>query len=162
MADATELTRRTMLVVGGTGVAAGALTLAGCGPGGEADAPATTDASTPPSASEPPPSAEGGGSAAAGDEIATLSEVPVGGSVGVDIDGEPALLAQPEAGRVVAFSAICTHQGCVVAAAGDRLECPCHGSVFDAATGEVLQGPAIDPLPSIEVRVEGERVVSGA
>lgn len=156
MADATELTRRTVLVVGGTGVAAGALTLAGCGPGDATDAPATTQPSPAPSASE------GGGPAAGGDEIASLSEVPVGGSVGIDIDGEPALLAQPQAGQVVAFSAICTHQGCVVGAAGDRFECPCHGSVYDAATGEVLQGPAIDPLPAIDVRVEGDRVVAGA
>ncbi|MDR5699882.1 QcrA and Rieske domain-containing protein [Agromyces aerolatus] len=156
MARGTELSRRTMLVIGGTGAAAGALTLAGCGPGGETDAPATTDASG------VPPASEGGGSAAAGGEIAALSEVPVGGSVGVEIDGDPALLAQPEAGQVVAFSAICTHQGCVVGAAGDRFECPCHGSVYDAATGDVLQGPAIDPLPPIEVRVEGDRIVAGA
>jgi Rieske Fe-S protein len=160
MADATELTRRTVLLIGGSGAAAGVLTLAGCAPGdpggsgGEADAPATTQASSPPSG--------GGGSAAAGGEIASLSEVPVGGSVGLEIDGEPALLAQPSAGEVVAFSAICTHQQCVVAAAGDRFECPCHGSMFDAATGEVLQGPALDPLPPIEVRVDGDRIVSGS
>jgi Rieske Fe-S protein len=148
-----------MLLVGGTGVAAGALTLAGCAPGsdtdGGSDRPPTTDASS-------PPSSGGEGSAAAGGEIASLAEVPVGGSVGLDIDGEPALLAQPEAGQVVAFSAICTHQQCVVAAAGDRFECPCHGSAYDAATGDVLQGPALEPLTPIAVRVEGDRIVAGA
>lgn len=157
MPDATEPTRRTILTVGAAGAAAGALTLAGCAPGEGPDAPAGTGTASP-----PPATGDGGGSAATGSEIATLSEVPVGGSIGVEIDGDPALLAQPTAGEVVAFSAICTHQGCVVGAAGDRFECPCHGSVYDSATGEVLQGPAIEPLPPIDVRVEGDRVVAGA
>lgn len=161
MTDATGLTRRTVLLTGGSGATLGALALAGCAPGGETDAPATTGASRAPSTSSPPAETEGG-EAAGGTEIASLSEVPVGGSVGVEIDGEPALLAQPEAGRVVAFSAICTHQGCVVAAAGDRFECPCHGSAFDAATGDVLQGPALEPLAPIAVSVAGDRVVAGS
>jgi Rieske Fe-S protein len=71
------------------------------------------------------------------------------------------LLAQPTAGEVVAFSAICTHQKCVVAAAGERFECPCHGSAFDAATGDVLNGPALEPLSPVAVTVEGDRVVAG-
>ncbi|MGZ4650530.1 MAG: QcrA and Rieske domain-containing protein [Kineosporiaceae bacterium] len=48
-------------------------------------------------------------------------------------------MAQPTAGRVVAFSAVCTHQGCRVNPAGPQLDCPCHGSVFDAFTGQVLR-----------------------
>jgi Rieske Fe-S protein len=70
-------------------------------------------------------------------------------------------VSQPTAGEVVAFSAICTHQKCVVAAAGDRFECPCHASVFDATTGDVIEGPARRPLPSVPVSVEGDRVVAG-
>jgi Rieske Fe-S protein len=159
MADATEYTRRAALLVGGSGVAAGALALAGCAPGSAPDAPeATTDTDELPATTQPPDD----GAAATGGDIAALSEVPVGGSVGIEIDGEPALLAQPQAGEVVAFSAICTHQQCVVAAAGNRFECPCHGSAFDAATGDVLQGPALEPLTPIAVRVAGDRVVSGA
>lgn len=161
MTDATGLTRRTVLLTGGTGATLGALALAGCAPGGETDAPETTAASRAPSTSSPP-AATGGGAEPTGAEIASLSEVPVGGSVGVEIDGEPALLAQPQTGQVVAFSAICTHQGCVVNAAGDRFECPCHGSAFDAATGDVLQGPALEPLTPIAVSVAGDRIVAGS
>jgi len=159
MVDATDLSRRTMLLIGGTGAAAGTLALVACAP----DAPSSdrpADGSPGTDASAPTPGDETGG--AGGAEIASLSEVPVGGSVGVEIDGNPALLAQPEPGRVVAFSAICTHQGCVVAAAGERFECPCHGSVFDAATGDVVNGPALEPLPAIAVHVDGDRVVAGA
>ncbi|MRG58631.1 Rieske 2Fe-2S domain-containing protein [Agromyces sp. CFH 90414] len=166
MTDATELTRRTVLTIGGTGALGGALVLTGCAADGstptETDATAST---TPPASADAAPSTEPGADAGAGAGaagIAALSEVPVGGSIAVEIDGEPALLAQPEAGRVVAYSAICTHQQCVVAAAGDVFECPCHGSVFEAATGNVMQGPALDPLNPIEVRVEGDQVVAGS
>lgn len=156
MTDPTRLTRRAVLVAGGVG--ASALALAACAPG-QTEAPeATTDTDDLPATTTPPDD----GAAATGGDVAALGDVPVGGSVGVEIDGEPALLAQPQAGEVVAFSAICTHQQCVVAAAGDRFECPCHGSTFDAATGDVLQGPALEPLTPIAVRVAGDRIVSGA
>ena len=76
---------------------------------------------------------------------------------------KPALVSQPTAGQVVAFSAICTHQGCVVAAAGNEFHCPCHGSIYDAATGEVDHGSgAIDPLPEIPVAVSGDRIVAAS
>jgi Rieske Fe-S protein len=46
-------------------------------------------------------------------------------------------------------------------AAGKRLECPCHGSIFDAFTGAVVQGPAQRPLGKVEVSVSGQDVVAG-
>ncbi|HEU4757584.1 MAG TPA: Rieske (2Fe-2S) protein [Agromyces sp.] len=149
MDDARDLTRRTALALGG----AGALALAGCAAdGGDDDAPAAGD-----SGATSTPST----SAAAGEEVAALADIPVGGSISATIGDDPVLLAQPTAGEVVAFSAICTHQKCVVAAAGERFECPCHGSAFDAATGEVLNGPALEPLSPVAVTVEGDRVVAG-
>ena len=33
--------------------------------------------------------------------------------------------------------------------------CPCHGSEFDVSSGEVLQGPAREPVETYETRVEG-------
>ncbi|HEX6956036.1 MAG TPA: Rieske (2Fe-2S) protein, partial [Agromyces sp.] len=128
MDDARELSRRTALALGGTGAIGGALILAGCAAGdGGADSstPGGGDGSTAPTT---------GAADAAGEEVAALADIPVGGSIDATIGGEPVLLAQPTEGEVVAYSAICTHQGCVVAAAGSKFECPCHGSVFDAAT----------------------------
>ena len=55
-----------------------------------------------------------------------------------------------ENGRMVALSTICTHAGCEVRVLPKQFTCPCHGSEFDEQ-GEVLEGPAEDPLQSFEV-----------
>ena len=164
MTDPTDLTRRTMLTLGSVGAVGGALALAGCttdAPEGSASptttpttpAPSVTDepATQPTAAPDAPP---------VGEDVAALADVPVGGSIDATINGQPALIAQPTAGQVVAFSAICTHQQCVVAAAGAEFDCPCHGSRFDAATGDVINGPALEPLSAIPVAVSGDRIVA--
>jgi Rieske Fe-S protein len=74
--------------------------------------------------------------------------------------GRPVLVAQPSQGKVVAFTAICTHQGCTVAPAGTKFQCPCHGSMYEAATGAVLKGPAARPLTPVPVHVAGGNVVT--
>ena len=155
MDDARELSRRTALALGSTGAIGGPLILAGCAADGGGADPTTTDGGD---GSAAPTT---GAADAAGEEVAALADIPVGGSIDATIGGEPVLLAQPTEGEVVAYSAICTHQGCVVAAAGSKFECPCHGSVFDAATGDVEVGPALEPLASVAVTVDGDRVVAG-
>ncbi|MGR0219338.1 QcrA and Rieske domain-containing protein [Agromyces sp. ZXT2-6] len=156
MDDARELSRRTALALGGTGAIGGALVLAGCAASDDGSAASTADGSDDDSAAP-----TNGAADATGEDVAALADIPVGGSIDATIGGEPVLLAQPTAGEVVAYSAICTHQGCVVAAAGSKFECPCHGSVFDAATGDVEVGPALEPLGSVAVTVDGDRVVAG-
>jgi Rieske Fe-S protein len=65
-------------------------------------------------------------------------------------------------GAVHAVSATCTHQGCTVASPRRGVvTCPCHGSQFDAATGQVLRGPATEPLPKVNVHLQGDNVVRG-
>lgn len=156
MDDARELSRRTALALGGTGAIGGALILAGC-----AAADGGSDSSTADGGGDGSAAPTTGAADAAGEEVAALADIPVGGSIDATIGGEPVLLAQPTEGEVVAYSAICTHQGCVVAAAGSKFECPCHGSIFDAATGDVEVGPALEPLASVAVTVDGDRVVAG-
>jgi Rieske Fe-S protein len=161
MTDATPISRRALIAASGTG---GALLLAACSPGGSGSAGGGSNDG----GSSGGGSAESGGSAgasspgglAAGTEIGSVAGIPVGGSIAVTVENVPLVVAQPSAGTIVAFSAICTHQGCVVAAAGAEYDCPCHGSRYDAATGEVLQGPATEPLPSVPVEVKGDRVVA--
>ena len=56
----------------------------------------------------------------------------------------------------------CTHAGCPLAdeatIENGTIHCHCHGSEFDLATGEVLQGPAEYPIQTFGVRVSGEQV----
>jgi Rieske Fe-S protein len=167
MTDPSDFTRRTVLTLGSVGAVGSALALAGCA----ADVPDATSSSTPSAPPTAPPTVTNDPPAepstapdapALGDDIAALADVPVGGSIDATINGEPALIAQPTTGQVVAFSAICTHQQCVVAAAGDEFHCPCHGSMFDAATGDVIQGPALEALSSIPVAVAGDRIVAAS
>ena len=56
-------------------------------------------------------------------------------------------------GSVHAFSPVCTHMGCHVHwnNAESSWDCPCHGSRFDARTGEVLNGPATIALEAKDV-----------
>jgi Rieske Fe-S protein len=71
------------------------------------------------------------------------------------------LVARPTATTVVAFSAICTHQGCTVEPAGKLFGCPCHDSSYNAFTGEVLSGPAPSALRPFAVKIQGTDVVAG-
>jgi Rieske Fe-S protein len=83
------------------------------------------------------------------------ADVPVGG--GVILENVEVVVTQPTEGDFKAFSAVCTHQGCIVGDVTDgRITCPCHGSQFDAETGEVLQGPATQPLPEKSVTLDGD------
>jgi nitrite reductase/ring-hydroxylating ferredoxin subunit len=102
----------------------------------------------------------GGEAKAGGTAIASESEVAPGSAHKFKDSGNPAFLVHLDNGDFVAYSAICTHQGCKVAYKDGNLACPCHGSVFDPANGAaVVAGPAPRPLPEIPVKVEGGEVV---
>jgi Rieske Fe-S protein len=80
--------------------------------------------------------------------LAKVADIPAGG--GVILKEQSVVLTKDASGKVCAFSAICTHQGCVVTDVGDgTINCPCHGSKFDATTGERVAGPAKAPLPAV-------------
>ena len=90
--------------------------------------------------------------------LTTVSKVPAGG--GVITSG--VVVTKDTSGAIHAFSATCTHQGCTVSSvSGGTINCPCHGSRFNADTGAVVNGPATRPLPSIAVTVQGDQIVRG-
>lgn len=105
----------------------------------------------------------GGTSGGSGSEaIAQASEVQAGSAVSFQNEGEPAVLVHLEGGDFVAYSAVCTHQGCEVAyeSGSGMLNCPCHGSVFDPSQeAQPQDGPAQQPLPDIPVEVRDGSVV---
>ena len=98
--------------------------------------------------------------ASGGKAIAKASAVAPGSAVEFKDSGQPAVLVHLDSGDFVAYSAVCTHQGCTVAYNNGQLACPCHGSVFDPANGAaVVNGPAQRPLPELPVKVQGGEVV---
>ena len=80
---------------------------------------------------------------------------------------DPATLNEETKARaaegVVAYSAICTHQGCPVnmwSKEKSAFVCSCHGSVFvPVNAAEVVFGPAPRPLPSLGLKVKDGTVV---
>lgn len=132
---------RRKVLVGGVGVAAAAVILAGCGddsPAPEAD-----------QESEP--------EAGSGTELGPAVDVAVGGGVIYKTD-DPVVVTQPTEGEFRAFDGKCTHAGCVLATVTETINCDCHGSQFSLEDGSVVTGPAENPLPAREVSVEGDIV----
>lgn len=149
MADSTPLTRRALVQRGSGAAAAGVstLVLAACSSGNFDSTPESVEESD-----------RSTGTGSGGSTTVSLASIPVGGAVSASIGSAPILVAQPTAGHVVAFSAVCTHQGCTVAPKERELDCPCHGSRFDATTGDVLTGPAREPLTKLSATVSGDTV----
>jgi Rieske Fe-S protein len=133
MSELTAPTRRQVLLTSGAVVAAAAVTAA-CGNG----------------------SGSSGGSAT-GPTVVKTADVPVGG--GVIVPDAQVVVTQPTAGSFKAFTAVCTHQGCLVSSVAEgKITCACHGSVFSAADGSVLQSPASSPLAERTATVSGNTI----
>ncbi len=95
---------------------------------------------------------------APGTELTTTDQVPVGG--GIVLVDDKVVVTQPSEGDFMAFTAVCTHQHLLVAeVANGVIHCNNHGSEFDFASGEVSQGPAAEPLATIAIKVDGDKIV---
>ncbi|MEV6770114.1 Rieske (2Fe-2S) protein [Nocardia sp. NPDC051030] len=118
-------------------------------------APTTTSESPPPTTEAPPP--EAGPAPINGTVLGQASAIPVGSGA---ILGDT-VVTQPSAGTYLAFSSVCTHQGCAVnSLSGGTINCPCHGSRF-ALDGSVVSGPATRSLVAREVSVQDGQLVAG-
>ncbi|GAA3859192.1 Rieske (2Fe-2S) protein [Streptomyces sedi] len=147
-------TRRTAVLAGAAGLAAAALTA--CGSEDEEDGAESNGGSENGGSDGGDSGGDGGGA----EELTSTADVPVGG--GTILDEQKLVVTQPTEGEFLAFSAICTHQGCPVSqVTEDGILCTCHGSVFAIADGSVVEGPATQPLPAEPITVEGESILRG-
>ncbi|MGF1512875.1 MAG: ubiquinol-cytochrome c reductase iron-sulfur subunit [Elainellaceae cyanobacterium] len=90
--------------------------------------------------------------------IGTVSELEEGSISSQNFQGEQVAVVQGSSGGVMAVNTLCTHQGCTVDWDGEAFACPCHGSKF-APDGSVTEGPASEPLPTYEAKIDGDRVL---
>ncbi|MEZ4321078.1 MAG: FAD-dependent oxidoreductase [Myxococcota bacterium] len=75
----------------------------------------------------------------------------------VELDGERVWVGPGEEGPV-AYSAVCTHQGCAVDRSDAGFVCPCHGGRYDG-TGQPVAGPPEHPLSRYRVEPDGSGFV---
>ncbi|WP_406831001.1 Rieske (2Fe-2S) protein [Pedococcus sp. KACC 23699] len=137
----TGPTRRVLLASAGIGV--GAVALGACGSAKQAAGDAASSASN-------------AATNAVKDAISKAT-IPVGG--GKIFADQKVVVTQPTSGEFKAFSAVCTHQSCIVADVSDgTINCACHGSKFDITTGAVKNGPASSPLPEKKITVSGNGI----
>lgn len=105
-----------------------------------------------------PPAARSGGEEGRV-RIASLAELTAAGGFVRPAGDKPVMLTYTENAGVKAFSAICTHLGCVVQwNEGGFIQSPCHDGRFNPQTGAVISGPPPSPLPAYDVVVEGDDV----
>ncbi|MGW6539528.1 Rieske (2Fe-2S) protein [Streptomyces sp. NPDC055051] len=144
--------RRTVLLAAAALTTATAATTTGCGSDGDGGDGGTESGA--PATGEPTGGATSG---PAGTPLASTSEIPVGG--GTVFKDRKVVVTQPVEGEFKAFSAVCTHQNCLVnKVANGTIDCPCHGSRFAITDGAVEAGPAPRPLPAEEITVSGETI----
>jgi Rieske Fe-S protein len=152
-----DLTRRAFGGAALLGVTAPVL--AACGED-EPSASGGSGSSSTPSESGGESSSGGSGGSGGAAGLVAAADVPVAG--GVILKDEELVVTQPSEGTFKGFSAICTHQGCLVADVSDgQINCSCHGSAFSAEDGSVVNGPASAPLEEVALKVQGGQVTQG-
>lgn len=94
-------------------------------------------------------------------KVATKAEVERGKAKQVKVGSDVVALYHTDSDEWFATSDICTHEECNLSygkLSGCETECDCHGSRFDIKTGAVLLPPAVEPLKTYRVSIEGEDV----
>ena len=92
--------------------------------------------------------------------VCALSDLPDEGAVGIEVDSEPVAIIRAE-GEVYALRDVCSHAE-IPLSEGEiydhTVECWLHGSCFDLRTGNPTGPPATEPVPTYQVKIQGDDV----
>jgi nitrite reductase/ring-hydroxylating ferredoxin subunit len=154
--ETTQSVSRRMMIRGVTVGGVALPLLAACG-GGDSESDGASGSASESATAE---KSSGGGS---GGTTVAKADVPVGS--GVILKDAKVVVTQPADGEFKAFTAVCTHQGCLVSKLVDKkIHCDCHGSEFSIEDGKNVTGPngseagSVAALASKKVTVEGDQI----
>ncbi len=107
-----------------------------------------------------PPASEAAGGTVLKVDVGTLADFPLNSGKVVPVANKPVIVVNSEAGGLKAFSAVCTHLGCICYWHQERqvIQSPCHDGRFSPVNGQVLMGPPPRPIAEFRLEVEGVTV----
>jgi cytochrome b6-f complex iron-sulfur subunit len=96
-------------------------------------------------------------------DVGKVEDFPIGSASVVSVSGKPVIVVNTKAGGLKAYSAICTHLGCIVFWDEKKglITSPCHEGLFNPVTGAVVSGPPPRPLPPYELAMKDGKVLIG-
>ncbi len=93
-------------------------------------------------------------------KVATTGEIAPGKVNVYEVGGRRVAVCNVE-GEFFAIDDVCTHDGGSLDQGeleGEQIECPRHGARFDVKTGRALTLPAVRPVKSYPVEVDGDEI----
>lgn len=94
-------------------------------------------------------------------KVAAVGDIKPGKAIRVEIGDEPVAIFNVD-GTLYAIGDTCSHEEASLSEGdvfGDCVECPLHGAEFDLKTGRPRTLPAVIPVPTYPVKVEGNDVL---
>ena len=94
-------------------------------------------------------------------KVAEVGELTPGQKKQIDLDGFAVAIFNVD-GQYYAIEDVCTHDGAPLASGrftGHQIACPRHGARFDVCTGKALTMPAVEPVDTYPVKVEGNDIL---
>lgn len=92
--------------------------------------------------------------------VGTTADIGPGQGKVVALGAKPIIVVNGPKG-IRAFSAVCTHLGCIVgydATKSPDIVSPCHDGHFDAVNGRVISGPPPLPLKEYPIAIEKDQI----
>ena len=92
--------------------------------------------------------------------IGKLKEIPPGTAKVYEVRSRPIAVCNVD-GKLYAIDDVCTHDGGSLDQGvldEFEVECPRHGARFDVRSGDVTEGPAVLPVDTFPIRLEGDEI----